>query len=255
MIKEERKNGVLSSIDAADLTLRKVDRTPPPRDERKHLTGEKEPDSVKLVSVPDNISDHWPANTPPNPQHLRIIVELPSAPVLGKRSRAADDPMTNLYLPWLEEVHSKIWNHKDLKPTLFRKVEVTQAHYAALQERLKELHSDRDSPDYDGTKPDVLSVKPDFLRSLTPAEVLSPRHPSGNDDRVDDDDDSEASNEDDPEIKSHFPSILSFLDLSTLKLKENVPNRLPSSLLLRQEYKDFSELIEKEPRQRRFGDS
>jgi hypothetical protein len=227
---------------------------------------------VKLVSVLDNISDHWPANTPPNPQHLRIIVELPS----GKRCvhwvseisltvsvvlnfastspwqaisccRRPDDRPPRLHLPWLEEVHSKIWNHKDLKPTLFRKVEVTQAHYAAFQERLKELHLNRDSPDYDGTKPDVLSVKLDFLRSLTPAEVLSPRHPDGNDDRVDDDDDSEASNEDDPEIKSLFPSILSFLDLSTLKLKENVPNRLPSPLLLRQEYKDFSELIEKEP--------
>jgi hypothetical protein len=74
-----------------------------------------------------------------------------SAPVLGKRSRATDDPkLTDL--PWLEEVHSKIWNRKDLRPQLFRNVDVTQAHYAALQKRLKELHSDRDSPDYDGTK-------------------------------------------------------------------------------------------------------
>jgi hypothetical protein len=95
-----------------------------------------------------------------------------SAPVLGKRSRAADDPkLTDL--PWLEEVHSKIWNRKDLRPQLFRNVEVTQAHYAALQKRLKELHSDRDSPDYDGAKPDVLSVKLDFLRSLTPAEAFA----------------------------------------------------------------------------------
>jgi len=76
-------------------------------------------------------------------------------------------------LPWLEDVHSKIWNREDLRPQLFRKVEVTQADYAALQKCLKELHSDRDSPDYDGTKPDVLSVKLDFLRSLTPVEALS----------------------------------------------------------------------------------
>jgi hypothetical protein len=133
---------------------------------------------------------------------------------------------------------------------------VTQAHYDVLQRRLKELHPDRDSPDYEGTQPDVLSVKLDFLRSLTPTEASSPRLPDGNDDRVDDDNDSEASsedddleasNEDDREIKSLFPSILSFLDLSTLELKEKVLNRLPLPLLLRQEYKNISELIEEEP--------
>ncbi|KAF8505817.1 hypothetical protein F5888DRAFT_1604032, partial [Russula emetica] len=163
-----------------------------------------------------------------------------------KRSRAADDPkLTDL--PWLEEVHSKIWNRKDLRPQLFLEVEVTQAHYTALQKRLKELHSDRDSPGYNGSKLDVLRVKLDFLRSLTPEEALSPRYHDDNDDRVDDDDDSEASDGDDPEIKSLFPSILHFLDLSTLELKE-VPNRLPLPLLLRQEYKDISKLIEKEPK-------
>jgi len=165
-----------------------------------------------------------------------------SAPVLGKRSRAAYHPeFTDL--PWLEEVRSKIWNRNDLRPQLFRKLEVTQVHYIALQERLKELHPDRDSPDYDGTKPDVLRVKLDFLRSLTPAEALSLPHP---DDNVDDDDDSEASNEGDREIKSLFPSLLSFLDLSTLELRENMPDRLPLPLLLRQEYKHISELIKKE---------
>jgi len=118
-------------------------------------------------------------------------------------------------------------------------VEVTRAHYDVLQNRLKELHSDRDSPGYDGTKPDVRSVKLGFLRSLTPTETLRPDDSDG--------DDSEASHEADPEIKSLFPSILSFLDLSTLKLKENVSDRLPLPLLLRQEYEDFSDLIKKRP--------
>jgi hypothetical protein len=44
------------------------------------------------------------------------------------------------------------------------------------------------------------------------------------------DDDLEASNEDDTELQSLFPSILSFLDLSTLRLRQNVPNRLPLPL-------------------------
>jgi hypothetical protein len=49
-----------------------------------------------------------------------------------------------------------------------------------LQKRLKEQYSDRDSPDYDGNKPDVLSVKLDFLLSLTQAEASSPRHSDDN---------------------------------------------------------------------------
>ena len=49
------------------------------------------------------------------------------------------------------------------------------------------------------------------------------------------------------EIKTPFPSTLSFLDLSILELRENVTDRLPSLLLLRQEYDYISELINKQP--------
>ena len=196
-------------------------------------------------------------------------------------------------LPWLKEVHSKIWNREDLRPQLFRKVKVTQEDYFALKTQLKELHPDRDSPDYDGTKLDVLSVKLNFLRSLTPAEDLSSPHPDdkdvrvgdddaldaskkGDDDvpdasnqdendgpdaRVGDDDDPDANKEDDEDADDAeedlegyceatylFPSILSFLDFSTLELKESVSNRLPLPLLLRQEDKDLTELIKKKPK-------
>jgi len=37
-----------------------------------------------------------------------------------------------------------------------------------------------------------------------------------------------------------------FLDLSTLKLKDNVSSRLPLPLFIRQEYDDISERIKKE---------
>jgi hypothetical protein len=60
------------------LTLPQVDLEPPPGDELEHRTGKKEPGSVKLF---DKISHHWPATTPPNPEHLHIMVELSS----GKR--------------------------------------------------------------------------------------------------------------------------------------------------------------------------
>ena len=164
-----------------------------------------------------------------------------SATVLGKRSRVTDD---DLDLPWLKELHEKIWNQKGRRPEIFRKVKVTQADYVALQ---KQLDSDRDSPDYNGTESDVSSVKLNFLLSLAPAEASSQQHPDDSNDRVDDDDDDDASNEDDVVLKSLFPYILDFLDLSTLGLKEAVPTRFPLPLLLREEYKEISQLIKDEP--------
>lgn len=181
-----------------------------------------------------------------------------SAQVLGKRSRVADGLKD---LSWLKEVHQNIWNKERLRPTLFRKVEVTEADYTALQERLKKLHSDRDEPDYNGSKRDVLRVKLDFLHSFDQVEASRPQHPDDDDNSSDseasnEDEDSKARNEvadsepssaDDSVLKSLFPYILDFLDLSTLGLKVEVTDRLPLPLLIRQEYKDISDLIKKEP--------
>ena len=150
-------------------------------------------------------------------------------------------------LPWLKELHSKIWNREDLKPTLFRKVEVTRAHYDALQDRLNRKYPDRDFEHHNDRCYDVLSDKLDILKLTTPAEALSPRHPDNNEDRVDDDDDMEASNEDDSEINSFFPFNLSYLDLSTLELK-NKSHRIPLPLFIRHEYDHISKLINKRPR-------
>ncbi|KAH9980526.1 hypothetical protein BJV74DRAFT_887757 [Russula compacta] len=206
------------------------------------------------------ISDVWPEKPPYNSLH--VFVGLPAgvgkatvndtgAPVLSKRPRAADDHdyRKPTDLAWLEEVHSKIWNRKDMKSQLFRKVELTPAHYAALYRRLKEQHPDRDSPDYVGSEHDVLSVKLDFLRSIPAAEALSTRHPEDNNDRLDDDDDDDDSEYggNKYEVMEYLPSIFSFLDLSILDLKENVTLRLPLLLLLRQEYDYISELIQTRP--------
>jgi len=117
-------------------------------------------------------------------------------------------------------------------------VKVTQTHYNELQKRLKEQHPDRDSPEYDGRKHNVQSVKLDLLRSITP---VVPRHPNNNED-----DDLEASNEDSSDINTFFPSTFSFLDLSTLGLKAKVQSRLPLPLFLRREYHHISAIIEDE---------
>ena len=145
-------------------------------------------------------------------------------------------------LPWLAELHTEIWSCKELKRQLFRKVKVTQADYTALQERLNELHLDRDSPNYDGTSDDVLNAKLEFLRSLPQLDYDDDEDLELSDNVGD----SEASNDDDPGFKSLFPFTIRFLDLSTLKLKATVPHRLPLPLLVRQEYKYISELIKKE---------
>ena len=148
----------------------------------------------------------------------------------------------------MKEVRSKIWNEERLVPQLFRRVEVTLAHYTELQRRLNEQYSDRDSPEYDGRKHNVRDVKLDLLRSIPPS---SPQHPDNNEDQAGHGDGPEANYEDDLDIKSHFPFTFNFLDLSTLDLKEEVLDRLPLPLFLRQDYDDISALIEKEPQGRK----
>ena len=86
LIKEERKNGVLSNVDAAVLTLWKVGTTvasdstansllqvdlapPSGDDERKGLIGKDVQGSVKLEDF-NIISGYWPGTTPHNPKRL-----------------------------------------------------------------------------------------------------------------------------------------------------------------------------------------
>jgi hypothetical protein len=88
--------------------------------------------------------------------------------------------------------------------------------------------------------------------------------PSNENDAEFNDDDQVSSSENDAEfdydrleasnkggdINSFFPSTLRFLDLSPLDLKEEVPDRLPLPLFLRQEYDDISALIKTLPRRK-----
>ena len=147
-----------------------------------------------------------------------------AATVLGKRSYDFDVPL------WLKELHSKIWNRGDLKSQLFRQVEVTTAHYAALRKHLNDQYPNRGSLGYDGSWHDVRGIKLGFLDSIISGEALFPPHPDNNEDGVDDID-----------VESLFPSNLRYLDFSALEL-QNQSACLPSPLYLRQEYDDISEL-------------
>jgi hypothetical protein len=155
--------------------------------------------------------------------------------------------LPSLLEPWLYEVHSKIWGHQDLQSENFRKVEVTAAHYDALQKRLREQHPDRDSPNYDGSN-DVLSIKLEILNQTMPASALSPfvqRAHSGNKQiLVQNDEDLESDGNDDAEFSSFLPATLKFLDLSSLKL-QNELTRLFLPLFIREEYSLISQLLKK----------
>ena len=146
--------------------------------------------------------------------------------------------------PWLQELHSKIWNRVDLAPKIFREVEVTRAHYDELQDRLNRKRPDRNSKQYNGSY--VLSDKLDILeRTNFPEALLVPRHSNNNEDRIDEDDmEAGNGNGSDFEIDSFLPFTLRYLDLSTLELEEK-SDRFNPPLLRRQEYDYISELINK----------
>ena len=146
---------------------------------------------------------------------------------------------------WLSDLHSKIWGRRELWSELVREIEITADHYAALQERLTERYSTRDSSNYMGGI--VQAIKLDFLRSI-PSHVASAAQPSGGNEQQfgmagrDDDDNPEGPYGLDDELRACFPSIVSYLDLSSLEL-QNTPPRIPLPLFIRPEYKVFSDLL------------
>jgi len=151
------------------------------------------------------------------------------------------------------EVHSKIWDRPDLSSQLYHKVEVTVAHYDALQERLRKVHPDRDSSNYIASTNNVLPIKLEILQPYQPAPASAPspfvqRAHSGNENiLVKNDEDLEESDGNDTEFNSYLPATLKFLDLSSLRL-QNQPHRLPLPLFLREEYSLISRLLETRPK-------
>jgi hypothetical protein len=144
------------------------------------------------------------------------------------------------------ELHSKIWGRQDLLPTLFREVEVTLEHYYALQTRLKELHPNRDLPDYNGDVDIVLSTKLDIVLSDKPPS-LTPAHPDNQKTGKENDEDLGEDDDTNVELRSLFPAKIKYLDFSSLELTE-MTERLPLPLLLREEYNFISRLLEKRPK-------
>ena len=160
---------------------------------------------------------------------------------------------------WLLELHSKIWDRKDLWQELFHTVEITAAHYYELQERLGKLYPDRHTRDYHAGSEGVLSTKLELLRNFKPPLVAPARElaahtdneraenneeEENNDDDKGNNDDDEGNNDDDDPC-SLFPVTLKYLDLSYLEL-ENTTLRMPLAFLIRNEYEILSELVDRQ---------
>jgi hypothetical protein len=129
------------------------------------------------------------------------------------------------HYPWLEELHSKIWG--GAKTTLIRTVKVTEEDYKLLKRNLNGLRDRRD----------VKLAKLEILKSLSTMTA-----PSNLQDEVENDDSEATDNH------NLFPSVFTYLDLASLELKEKVTSRFPLPLLVRQDYKDMTKLIDDEPR-------
>jgi hypothetical protein len=149
---------------------------------------------------------------------------------------------------WLFELHSKIWNRKDLKHDLFHKLEITAVHYVELQKRLGNLYPNRNSENY--RNGDVLSIKLNILQSFVPSQeaLIQFAYPGSDDEQiqVEKDEDKEDNYGMDDELRAFFPATVTYLDLSSLKLKKP-PLRLPVPLLIRQEYIIITNMLNELP--------
>ena len=136
--------------------------------------------------------------------------------------------------PWLLELHQKLWKQEHLRPSLFRTVDVTRAHYAELQKRLNAAHKTRNSKTYTATN--VLSIKLDVLHNFVPDAA-------GEDDpRVGDVDDVDTEDDSDPdELFEFLPATIRYLDITPLELQHHP--RITFPLLLRDEYDVMSTVL------------
>ena len=114
---------------------------------------------------------------------------------------------------------------------MFRTVNLSYSDYESLEKRLSELYPDRQEKMYQAKMNGGLSVKLDFLNSISSINT------------GDDIDDGDSEDDNDDELCSLFPATLEYLDLHSLGLKK-LPPRMPSLLLIRQEYKALSEMLD-----------
>ena len=117
-----------------------------------------------------------------------------------------------------------------------------------IAKRLENLYPNRNSKDY--RNDNVISIKLDVLQSFAPPpEALIQVAYPGSDDKqieVEEDEDKEDNYGMDNELRAFFPATVTYMDLSSLKLRKPPP-RIPVPLLIRQEYSITSDMLNKLP--------
>ncbi|KIM44988.1 hypothetical protein M413DRAFT_25378 [Hebeloma cylindrosporum] len=132
--------------------------------------------------------------------------------------------------PWLPELHSKLWKQEQLRPILFRTVDITRAHYAELEKRLNEAHKTRNLETYMATN--VISIKLDVLQNFIPAvadKVNSEVSDDGPDNLCPD------------ELFEFLPAKIRYLDITPLEL-QHLP-RISFPMLIREQYDVMSTIL------------
>ena len=173
---------------------------------------------------------------------------------------------------WLAAIHSKLWGKDESFGDIFRTATLTKDDFNELQALLDEQNPQRISDSY--VAEDVLATKSAFLRvKSTPLSTdfgngLAPRlvfdassDAVANDDALadgamDTDPDRCSSDHVDPhmahlanEAKAIFPYTIRYVDLTVLKLKEDL--RVPQLILFRNEWGTMIDIFNKSKKGRR----
>ncbi|KAF8349128.1 hypothetical protein F5887DRAFT_1156874 [Amanita rubescens] len=218
--------------------------------ERIRLRGDLEMFAKELTIPTQKVSALFPQSDPPPEDHVHFLVQLPS----------------NDTRSWLAVIHSKLWGEHESFGDIFRTVILTKDDFNELQVRLDEQNPERISDSY--VAKNVLATKSEFLRfkstplntefgdSLVPRLVFNAssdvvaNDDAVADDAMDTDPDHGSSDHVDPHIahlsneaKAIFPCIIRYVDLTVLKLKEDL--RVPQLMLFRNEWGSMIDLFNK----------
>lgn len=207
--------------------------------------GEIEDIAVKMKEPSESLGDVFPGGVAD--RRLHILVKFPMRTQAPEDEPGPPFKRARLTSPdeipdWLQELHKKIWNRKDLRQELFRSVTLTLTDYNRLQESMTKLYLNVQEEDcWNGTA-GVVTARLAALQSSNnclvtdhgPHRIVQPIN--HNDDQTEGDD------EVDEELGSLFPFALEYLDLSSLNL-QSPPPCMPMPLLIRKEYHILSKML------------
>ncbi|KIL65168.1 hypothetical protein M378DRAFT_32723, partial [Amanita muscaria Koide BX008] len=186
-------------------------------------------------------------------KHLHIIVKEQTTGeckrlnyyLLSMESRPSATMSPNSdSLPWLVEIHHKLWRKHHLFHQIFRTATLTKADFIQLQDQLQELNPNRNSKSY--VAGNVLATKSAFLRSRSTPSVASdapslvPRLVFDVSQGLTQPPSSDVVDDDAGDI-AIFPCTFQYMDLTVLELQNDI--RVPQLTLLRKEWGNMVDIF------------